>query len=318
MADVFTGATSAAGSGQLTDQVLTAYDRVAFFALRSQVVFDEVARVKPGNVTSPGNPVSFKFWDDLTVDTTPLSEVADPDAVGLSDSDITVTPSEYGKAVLLTLRIRTDNYLVGFEENVANLLSWNMVETVDTLARDALDSSTNVDYVGQTAETAITASDIITAAEVRQKHAELLSDSVMPLDGGLGVYRAFIHPDVGYDLKDETGDGAWVAPAQYVLPAKIYMNEIGMFGGFRFIETPRAKLNADGGASNVDTYTSYFVGAEGVAKAVSIAPHMVLGPVTDKFRRYQPLGWYGYWGLAPLREESVRRLISASSIGANS
>jgi N4-gp56 family major capsid protein len=316
MADVFTGATSAAGAGQLADLVLTAYDRVARFALRSQTVFDSLARVKPGNLTSPGNPVSFKFWNDLTVDTTALSEVVDPDAVGLSEYDLTVTPKEHGKAVLLTLRLRVDQYLVGFEQDVANMLSWNLAETVDAIARDAFDASTNVDYVGQSSEGAITASDIVTAAEVRQKHAELVNDSVMPFEGGL--YLAYISPSVSYDLKDETGDGAWVAPAQYVDINRLYMNEVGAFGGFRFVETPRVKLNTDGGSGTVDTYTTYFVGQEGIAKAESIAPHMVLGPVTDKFRRFQPLGWYGYWGVAPFREEPIRRLLSASSIGANS
>jgi hypothetical protein len=57
MADIFTGGSSAAGSGQLTNQVLTAYQRSAYFALRSQVVFDQFAKVKPGDLTSPGNPV---------------------------------------------------------------------------------------------------------------------------------------------------------------------------------------------------------------------------------------------------------------------
>lgn len=83
MAEVFTGASSAAGSGQLTNQVLTAYQRNALFALRSQVVFDQFAKVKPGNVTSPGNPVKFLLWDDMAIATTALTETVD---VGFSVS----------------------------------------------------------------------------------------------------------------------------------------------------------------------------------------------------------------------------------------
>lgn len=310
MADAWTG-TSA-----LSNQVLTAYDRVAFFALRANPVFAALATVKPGQVTSPGNPVKFTFWGDLTESTTPLSETVDPDAVALSDSQVTVTPKEYGKAILVTIKIRTDTFLAGFDAGAANIVAWNMTGTLDLLARDALDGGTNVDYITGSTEIAQVATSVITAAEVRKKHAELMGDNVMPI-GGDGIFAAEIHPDVSYDLKDETGDGAWISPAQYVNTDKIYRNEIGQFGGFRFMETSRAKVNADGGSSTVDTYTTYFHGAEALGQAVSIPPHMVLGPVTDKFNRFQPLGWYGYLGFDTIREAALRRLISASSIGDN-
>lgn len=315
MADVFTGATSAAGSGQLTNQVLTAYQRNAMFALREGVIFDQFAKVKPGNVTSPGNPVKFLFWDDMSAATTALTETVDVDAVGLSDSLITVTPAEYGNAVLLTIRLRTDDFLIGFDPDVSNLLNYNMVDTIDTLARTAIDAGgTEVTHTA-TAETDITASDDITVALVRQQRAALRKASVMTWGSS---YGAVIHPDVAYDLKQETGDGSWTAAAQYSDVSRIWNDEIGTYAGVRFIESPRAKINADGGASAVDTYTTYFFGQEFLAKAESIAPHMVLGPVTDKLMRFQPLGWHLYAGWSVLRSSALRRLITASTIGSNS
>jgi N4-gp56 family major capsid protein len=131
-------------------------------------------------------------------------------------------------------------------------------------------------------------------------------------------YGAVIHPDVAYDLKQETGDGSWTAAAQYSDASRIWNDEIGTYAGVRFIESPRAKINADGGASAVDTYTTYFFGQEFLAKAESIAPHMVLGPVTDKLMRFQPLGWHLYAGWSVLRSSALRRLITASTIGSNS
>lgn len=315
MADVYTGASADAGAGQLTNQVLTAYERVAMFALREGVVFDQFAKVKPGNLTSPGSPVKFLFLDDLAVATTPLNEVTDVESVGLSDSLKTITPAEYGNAVRLTIRIRKDDFLVGFDSDVANLLAFNMVDTIDTLARTALDGGTGVTYVGQATEGAIVAGNIMTAAQVRQTYATMRGNSVVPWDGSKFV--AVIHPDVAYDLRDETGDGAWIAPAQYVNTEKIYSNEFGTFGGFRFIESPRAKLNPDGGSTTVDTYTTYFIGRECLGKVESIAPHMVMGPVTDTLKRIQPLGWHTYAGWDTLREEALERVVSASSIGAN-
>ena len=69
MADAFTTTTA------LADQVVAAYDRNAFMALRAGGVFDQFARVKPGNVTSPGSSVSFLFWGDLTPTNAAFNEI---------------------------------------------------------------------------------------------------------------------------------------------------------------------------------------------------------------------------------------------------
>ena len=59
MADVVTGASADVGGGQLTNQVITAYDRNAYFALREETVFDPMFTVKPGSIlfTKPGSAV---------------------------------------------------------------------------------------------------------------------------------------------------------------------------------------------------------------------------------------------------------------------
>jgi N4-gp56 family major capsid protein len=314
MANTITGATSAAGAGQLTNQVLTAYDRKAFFALRDTTIWDQFAMVKPGNLTSPGSPVRFHFWDDMALATTPLDEIADVDAVGLSDSFVEVTPSEYGNAVVKTLRIQKLDMLIGFDADVSNLVNENMVKTIDRLARNAFDAA-GVESTVAASEAATVAGDVITANALRQKRAELRGDNVRPLMGTF--YGCVIHPDVAYDLKTETGDGAWVAPAQYVNTEKIYNDEIGAFAGFRVIEHNDALINTDGGSGTVDTYTTYFMGQEALAKVEVVSPNIVMGPVTDKLRRLQPLGWHAYAGWGEFRNLASRRLISASSIGAN-
>lgn len=315
MVDVFTGATSAAGSGQLSNQVLTAYSKSAMFALRDELLFDQFAKEKPGDLTNPGTPVTFTFWADMAVATTPLSEVVDVDAVGLSDSQVTVTPAEYGNAVLKTVRIMVDDFLVGWDADVSNIVNRNMVETMDVLARTAMDGATNITTIDAGAESALTAADVITAASIRQRSKQLKKSNAVPWFGD--KYAIVIHPDVAYDLQSETGEAGWLLPAAYVDTARIYNGELGTWSGFKFIESNRGKLNADGGASTVDTYNTYFFGQEALAKATSIPPHIVLGPVTDKLRRFQPLGWHAYIGYDTLREASIRVLITASSIGSN-
>ncbi|RLC56608.1 MAG: N4-gp56 family major capsid protein [Chloroflexi bacterium] len=317
MADIFTGATSAASTGQLSNQVLTAYQRSAFFALRAGTVFDQFAKVKPGNLTSPGNPVSFLFWDDMTLATTALTETVDVDAVALGDSQVTVTPAEYGDAVLLTIRIRTDDFLIGFDSDVANLLNYGMVNTIDRLARTAADGGgTEVIHTDATAETDLGTGDGLDVVLVRKQRAALAKASVMTWDGS--SYGAVIHPDVAYDFKAVTGDGSWSDTAQRSEEgARIWNDEIGKFANIRFVESPRAKISDGGGSGTVDSYTTYFFGQEFLAKAESIPPHMVLGPVTDKLMRFQPLGWHLYAGWDTLREAALRRVLTASSIGDN-
>lgn len=312
MADAFSD------SSALADQIVTAYERNAFFALREGEVFNQFATVKPGNLTSPGNPVSFLFYGDLAISTTALGETTDPDAVALSDSLVTVTPAEYGNSVLVTIVARTDSFALGFDPNVANVISWNLVDSLDNIVRIALDAGgTEVIHAGATAATDIIATDIISADAVRTEHARLRAASVMPISMGAGTYVAVADPLITFDLKGETGDGAWVAPHQYVDTRAMYSNELGTFGGFQFIESPRVLISADGGSGTVDVYTTYYFGREALAAAVSIAPSIIPGPVIDKFKRFMPLGWYFYAGWGVFRSAALRRYLCASSLGAN-
>ena len=299
----------------LTDTIVTAYEQVALFALRDELVFAQTANVRPGNLTSPGTPVQWTFWADMTAATTALSETVDVNAVALSDSTVSITPAEYGNAVLIPIRARTDDFLIGFDTDVANLVAWNMVDSIDTLAQTAMDGGSNVDFVNTTLEVSIFTGDLLTADEVRQKNAELVTNNVRPLSGG--NLASIIHPHQGYDLKGETGDGAWVAPAQYVTVTPLMNNEIGIFGGFRFLESGRVDINANGGSGNTDVYTSFWYGQDHLGEVESIPPHIVLGPVTDKLRRFATVGWHTYLGFDTIREASQIKMLTASAIGSN-
>jgi N4-gp56 family major capsid protein len=98
---------------------------------------------------------------------------------------------------------------------------------------------------------------------------------------------------------------------------------IGAYEGVGFVETPRLAPIADAGAAAVDVYQSLIVGNECLAAAYSRMtnpsgqPTIVLGPVTDKLKRFQPIGWYWLGGYKRFREESIVRIESSSSLGAN-
>ncbi len=139
--------------------------------------------------------------------------------------------------------------------------------------------------------------------------AKMREDSVDPRVGE--SYVAFIHPDQSYDLRLETGDQGWLRPHQYSDIRPIYAGEVGQFVGNVFIETPRVAKDAGTGR-----YTAYVLGRQAVCEAVAVEPHVVVGPVVDKLKRFYPLGWYGLLGWNVFRNEAIWKVFTGSSIAA--
>jgi N4-gp56 family major capsid protein len=310
------------------DQV--AFDRIAYFALRSELLFDAVADVQATNQSMPGTGVTFTIFNDLSAATTALTETSDVTAVAMSDSQVTVTLAEYGNAVNTTAKLRGTSFL-DVDAVAANVIGYNAGISVDTVIREVLVAGTNVIYGGGGAtdpagRTTVQTEDVIEANDIRKVVAALRGANAVSFNG---MYMGYIHPDVSYDLRRETGAASWRDPHVYSDPAGIYNGEIGAFEAVRFIETPRAKIfenasNGSGSAGTIDVYATLVVGRQCLAKAHSIVdgngpfPRVVRGPVTDSLMRFNPVGWYWFGGYGRFREASLRRIEAASSIGANS
>jgi hypothetical protein len=63
-----------------------AFDRLAYFALRSELLFDAAADVMPTNQAMPGSTVTFTIFNDLSAATSALTEDTDVTPVAMSDS----------------------------------------------------------------------------------------------------------------------------------------------------------------------------------------------------------------------------------------
>lgn len=243
----------------------------------------------------------------------------------MANSQVTVTLVEYGNAVNVTRKL-IGTSMIPVMPAVANLLGYNAGRSMDTVVFNILVAGTNVVYGGNaTSRTTIDAADTITSAKIRQILASLREANVADFGG---MYNAFIHPRVSYDLRSETGAAAWRDPHIYSQPSEIWNGEIGAYEGFRFIESPTVApwvdaSNGAGAAGTVDVYPTLFMGRESLAKAWSSAdgggpqPKIIMSPVIDKLRRLQPAGWYFLGGFSRFREASIYRLEAASSIGSN-
>ena len=395
MADAYTG------SGTL-DFSQTAYDRMAYFALRPELYFDQAADVQATAQAMPGATVTFTIVNDLAIAASALTESTDVSTVAMSDSQVSVSLAEYGNAVLTTAKLRGTSF-VDIDPIVANVVGYNAGVSLDTIARSKLDSGTNVQYASGlgattlqssvTARNAVATTNTISSLDIRVARARLRAQNV-PTFGGM--YVGYIHPDLVADLQGESISGSnvqgWRAPHVYAQPGEIWTGELGAYEGVRWIETPRAPIFQGAGASatagaytmtsatagtftgsapqvgaalstksggvtvtgtvtiasvasntftvggsgsvtlagdntvtvaaaGVNVYGTMILGRQALAKAYSFTdgngafPHVVPGPITDRLRRFVPMGWYWLGGYSVFRQASLIRIESASTLG---
>jgi N4-gp56 family major capsid protein len=263
-----------------------------------------------------GTVVVFTKITAKAAATTPLSETTEPTPGNISDTQPSVTLAEYGDGVKQTIKLRKTSFL-NIDLAIPREIASQMEETVDILARNVLVAGTAVQYAGAaTSRVTVAATHLITGNEVREARANLAALNI-PQNAG-NLYEGYIHPFVSYDLQAETGQAGWQAPHVYSDPAGIYSGEIGSFSGVRFIENANSRNFADAGVGGtVDVYATLFMGQQALGEAVGVGQHMVMSGPFDDLQRFFFLGWYALMGWGIIRQESLRRLESASSIGAN-
>ena len=325
MADYYAATT---GTSQLTtDQV--AFEKLAYFALRPELYFDQFADVQATNATNPGASIKFTIFNDMAAVTSALSETEDVTPVAMSDSQVTVTLAEYGNATVTTAKLRASSFLP-VDPVAANAVGYNAGLSIDTIARNVLQAGDNVIYatggaVAPSSRTTFNTDDTLTAKDIRRAVAQLRGANVPTINGN---YVGFIHPDVSYDLRGITDASGWRDSYKYTNAMPLYNGEIGMFEGVRFMESSRAPIftnafNGSGAAGTGDSYATLIMGAQALAKGISLGgeygaqPSIVYGNITDLLKRFRPVGWKHFVGYGVFREAALRRIESASSIGSN-
>lgn len=307
------------------DLLLVGYEKLAYFSLRPELFYDSVCEVGTTNLTNPGADVKFTIFNELAPATSALGETTDVTPVTIDDAQVTVTLAEYGNAVQTSAKLRALSFLT-VNPIVANVLGFNAGISVDTIARNSLQAGTNVRFSGGDGDrNDIDVDDTLTGNDVRRAVAELRSANVATYNG---VYKGIIHPDVSFDFRGATGGTNWSDPHVYSDPTGIYNGVIGTFQGVQFMESPRAPLFANAGdglnaTGTIDVYGTLIMGQQACAKAFSTGegysanPVMVDVPVTDALRRFEGMGWKHLVGYGVFRQAALRRIESASSIGAN-
>lgn len=299
----------------LSGLVKAAYDRYVEFALRSQPLFRNLADKRPVQQAMPGSSVVFSLYQDLAAATSTLSETVDPNAVALSDvNTVTVTLNEYGNTVLNTRKLGEFAFS-DVDPAIANIVAYNMADSIDRIVVSTLVGGQNVLYAGtgNTATSGVAAGDDIDGGLIRQAVAKLRSANAVPREGML--YACYMHPEVAHDLRSETGSLSFEDIRKYTDPnvGNILNAVTGVYGGAYVVETPRA-FTANDGTSSAKVYRTIVAGQQALAEATAVEPGIVIGPVVDKLMRFRPVGWYSLQGWARYREAALYRIESTSSI----
>lgn len=293
--------------------VQKAYDRMIEFALRDEPLIRSVADKRPTDQTIPGSVVVMQLHPEMAKVTSALSETVDPDGVTLATpTSVSITLQEFGNATTNTRALKIFSY-VGVDDDIVNLMAVNQADSIDEIAMTTLRGGSNVIYSGSATSTAtVTAASTLSSANIRKAVAKLRANKAKGRKGSL--YWAGAHPEVTHDLMAETGSAGWLLPNQYGSSQdRIWASEIGTYAGAYFVESPRL-YNATDGAAAARNYRTIIAGKQALAEAVGEEPHTVLGNVTDRLKRFQPIGWYGVLGFARYRENAMYRIESGSSI----
>ena len=279
-----TGSTSLGGSVGGAGLVQKAYDRLLEFALRSEPLLRSVADKRPARQAFPGSTVVLQRYVDLDPKTSTLSETTDPDAVALTTpTSVTITLNEYGNAVLVTRALELFS-LADVDPAIANIIAYNLADSIDDVVSTTLTGGTNVIYGGARTSTAtITASDTIDSADIRKAVAKLRANKAKARRGS--YYWCGIHPEVSHDLRAETGNMGWnFVHAQ--TPGnvdKIWAGEIGDYEGAFFVESSRIPSAKDGADQSALATTAVTVAGTsagftfGVASSAVIATRAEVG-----------------------------------------
>jgi len=279
-----TASTSLGGSVGGAGLVQKAYDRLLEFALRSEPLIRSVADKRPAKQAFPGSTVVLQKYVDLDQATSTLTETTDPDAVSLTTpTTVTITLNEYGNAVLVTRALELFS-LADVDPAIANIIAYNLADSIDVVAMNTLGAGSNVLYGGARTSTAtLTASDTIDSADIRKAVAKLRSNKAKARRGSL--YWTGIHPEVSHDLRAETGNMGWNFVHANTSPSvdKIWAGEIGDYEGAFFVESSRLANSKSGADQTALPTTAVTVAGTsagftfGVASSAVIATRAEIG-----------------------------------------
>ncbi len=289
------------------------YDRTLLSRLLPKLTFTKYAQKKKLPKNS-GDTISFRRFNSLEPNKTPLEEGVTPDGKDLSITEIKVTIKQYGDYVTISDKVD----MVGIDPvltEASELLGEQAGQTLDLVACDVYSAGTNVIYCGKNATSSKTVSGKLTSDDILKARTFLARENVKRING---YYIAFVDSDVAYDLMK---DSLFQDVSKYNGGTQIMNGEIGKMHGVRFIETNNAKVTEvnqedEGTPKNVNVHTCLIIGKDAIAEIDlegESKPEIIVKPLgsagaDDPLNQRASVGWKCADAFSRLQELALIRL----------
>lgn len=255
--------------------------------------------------------ISMPRFALLGVDENPLTESDDATSEAMADSEILLTPKEFGKSITTT---RLGELQTGgrMSRGAIKLIATNMAEQRNVLATRALEATSNVLFGGDaTSAATLEAGDDMNSALLGKIYNKMARANVPFVEDQ--CYVAFLHDDVIADLREDAAAGAWVDVAKYGDTIQVLKNEVGTYKGFKIVRNNHSAVAVDAGVGNVDAYTSSFLGYNGLGLAESQVPGLMITGPFDKLGRFVNVGHYGVYEYKIIETAAVFKTVTTSA-----
>jgi N4-gp56 family major capsid protein len=218
----------------------TFYDKNLIRLAEPQLVHDQFGQKRPipgGN----GKTIEFRKFNALPAvpANMELAEGITPNGQVYGVTAITAVVKQYGGYITTTDMLNLTAYDNNMQE-IMKLLASQAGRVSDTITRDILQAGTNVQYANnKTARTGtggLAAGDNLKIEDIKKAVRWLRRNNAETINGD---YVAIVHPDVVYDLMNDT---EWVDANEYAGSARIFSGEVGKMYGVRFVQSTQAKI----------------------------------------------------------------------------
>lgn len=306
--------TQATEGASLSVEMKTFYDKTLIRLAEAKLIHDQFGQ-KRNIPKNGGKTIEFRQFPALPKATTPLTEGVTPDGRKLNATNKTATVSQYGDYVA-TSDILNLTAFDNIAKETLTLIASQAGRTLDTITREELVKGTNVRYANnKTSRANITATDILTVADIKKAVRDLKTKNAETIDG---YYICLIHPDAVYDIWN---DPEWVEASKYAGSEQIFKGEIGKIFGVRFVESTEAKIWSAGSEGSVSVYGTLVLGANAFGTTTvegggleTIVKQLGSGGTADPLNQRATTGWKAIKTAKILVEEYMVRIEHSATL----
>lgn len=321
MPNTMTTAVQAGGTKNgviLTGALRDVYSREVLFNAQPNLIMAQFVDRQTDLTREAGDTIKFIRYDDLR-GKTKLEEVENIGKTHLSASMQAIQVDEHGFGVSESERLMRTSWddTMG---RITMLLGQHYGRTVDSMIRDEYRAAGSMQTFFPAAvanRAALTAAHTLNVKVVKDGAERLAVNKAMKIGG---AYVSVVHPHQARGLRD---DPNWLDAHRYTTPAvnNIFMGEIGMIEGVRFIETTHTaiikagsgEVFADGydteevsplANATLDVYQACMFGGNVVGWAEALPVELRDNGIID-FGRTREIAWYSIMGAGQIRPENA-------------